>query len=123
MVPVRNTLKKTLTKKELIQGGFTNTQCHITVYLFKVLASIVHIFVLDTSECDGIRHAVNHYCTLEFVCNNPVYAAAFFAATCQVQTSLIAHLAACVVPAPLWPTPRALLFFQYLVKEELMSHW
>lgn len=37
-------------------------------------------------------------------------------------TAFMTHLAAWELPAPRWPTSRALLFFQYLVKEQLMSH-
>lgn len=38
------------------------------------------------------------------------------------MTAFLTHLAAWELPAPRWPTSRALLFFQYLVKEQLMSH-
>lgn len=35
----------------------------------------------------------------------------------------ITHFAVCELPAPLWPTSIALLFFQCFTKQELMSHW
>lgn len=35
----------------------------------------------------------------------------------------ITHFAVCELPAPLWPTSIALLFFQYFTKQEPMSHW